>query len=54
MALENADEFYDACADFNRDLKVDQQDVDILTTYYQVKEPPHGPGIPHDCPINPW
>ncbi len=48
---------YDPCADFNRDLRVDLSDMDILMTYWEISEPLQGPGIPADCPPGveyPW
>ncbi len=42
---------YDAGADFNRDLSVNFEDLDILTEWWHVIEPPYGPGVPNDCPV---
>ncbi|MBN1766622.1 MAG: S8/S53 family peptidase [Sedimentisphaerales bacterium] len=42
---------YDASADFNRDYSVNYDDQEILETWWMIKEPPHGPGIPNDCPV---
>jgi len=44
---------YDPCADFDRDGYVDLTDQTILETWWYVKEPPYGPGIPADCPTQP-
>ena len=44
---------YDSCADFDRDGDVDDDDVAILNIWWMVKEPPHGPGVPADCPTGP-
>jgi hypothetical protein len=42
---------YNHCADFDRDLDVDADDMTILNTWWEVKEPPDGPGVPPDCPL---
>lgn len=41
---------YIPCVDFDHDLDVDDLDVDIMARWFEVKEPPHGPGVPADCP----
>ena len=41
---------YNPCADFNRDKRVDTVDLAELVYWWQVREPPHGPGVPADCP----
>jgi hypothetical protein len=46
------DPCYNPCADFNRNLDVDPGDVFILATWWLVKEPPQGPGVPADCPTS--
>jgi parallel beta-helix repeat protein len=44
---------YLACADFDHkkqgNVRVGSDDLDLLTVYYGVKEPPKGPGVPSDC-----
>jgi hypothetical protein len=40
---------YNPCADFDRDGDVDLADQAILTVWWQVKDPPNGPGVPADC-----
>ena len=39
--------------DFDRDCDVDDIDGFILQTWFGVKEPPNGPGVPPDCPYCP-
>ena len=36
---------YDACADFDRDLDVDGNDLNILQTWFEVSD------VPNDCPL---
>lgn len=44
---ELGDLLYDECADHNRDLKVNQDDLDILEYWYNKMS------VPTDCPTTP-
>ncbi|NIR62686.1 MAG: hypothetical protein GWO10_02545 [candidate division Zixibacteria bacterium] len=50
MGTVYPDPAYNHCADFNRDYKVDDTDLQILNTWLDVKEPPQGFGVPANCP----
>lgn len=50
LGASYGDFLYNPHADFDRDGDIDYDDGDILIRWYGVKEPPHGPGVPTDCP----